>query len=34
MDVVAEAKKVKAKNLPILQQDKKENSPPSTKNRS
>ena len=34
MGVAAEAKKAKAKDLPILQPDKKENSPPSTKNRS
>ena len=34
MGVVAEAKKVEAKDLPILQPDKKEYSPPSTKNRS
>ena len=34
MGVAAEAKKAKAKDLPIFQSDKKENSPPSTKNRS
>ena len=37
MGVAAEAKKVEAKDLPILpilQPDKKENSPPSTRNRS
>ena len=34
MSVAAEAKKAEAKDLPILQPDKKENSPPSTKNRS
>ena len=34
MGVVAEAKKAKAKDLPILQSNKKEYSPPSTRNRS
>ena len=34
MGVVVEAKKVEARDLPILQSDKKEYSPPSTKNRS
>ena len=34
MGVAVEAKKAEAKDLPILQLDKKENSPPSTKNRS
>ena len=34
MGVAAEAKKAEAKDLPFLQPDKKENSPPSTKNRS
>ena len=34
MGVAAEAKKAEAKDLSILQPDKKENSPPSTKNRS
>ena len=32
MGVAAEAKKVEAKDLPILQLDKKEYSPPSTRN--
>ena len=32
MGVAAEAKEVEAKDLPILQPDKKENSPPSTRN--
>ena len=32
MGVTAEAKKAEAKDLPILQLDKKENSPPSTRN--
>ena len=34
MGVAAEAKKVEAKDLPILQLDKKEYSPPSIRNRS
>ena len=34
MGVTAEAKKVEAKDLPILQPNKKEYSPPSTRNRS
>ena len=34
MGVAAEAKKMKAKDLPILQPDKKEYSPPLTRNRS
>ena len=34
MGVAVEAKKAEAKDLPILQPDKKENSPSSTKNRS
>ena len=34
MGVAAEVKKAEAKDLPILQPDKKENSPPSTRNRS
>ena len=34
MGVAVEAKKAEAKNLLILQPDKKENSPPSTRNRS
>ena len=34
MGVVAEAKKVEAKGLPILQLDKKEYFPSSTRNRS
>ena len=34
MGVAAKAKKAEAKDLRILQPDKKENSPPSTKNRS
>ena len=34
MGVAAKAKKAKAKDLPILQPDKKENSLPSIKNRS
>ena len=34
MGVAAEAKKAEAKDLPILQPDKKENFPPSTRNRS
>ena len=33
MGVAVEAKKEEAKDLPILQPDKKENSPPSTRNR-
>ena len=32
MGVAAEAKKMEAKDLPILQPDKKENSPLSTRN--
>ena len=34
MGVAAEAKKAEAKDLPILQPNNKENSPPSTKNHS
>ena len=34
MGVVAEAKEAEAKDLPILQPDKKENSPTPTRNRS
>ena len=34
MDVVAEAKKAEAKDPPVLQPDKKEYSPLSTRNRS
>ena len=34
MGVATEAKEAEAKDLPILQPGKKENSPPSTKNRS
>ena len=34
MGVVTEAKKAEAKDLPILQPDKKENSLPSIRNRS
>ena len=34
MGIVAEAKEVEAKDFPILQPGKKENSPPSTNNRS
>ena len=34
MGVTAEAKKAEAKDLPILQADKKEYSPPLTRNRS
>ena len=34
MGVAAEAKKAEAKDLPILQPDKKEYSPPSTRNHS
>ena len=34
MGVVAEAKEAEAKDLPILQPAKKENSPPLTRNRS
>ena len=34
MGIVVEAKKAKAKDLPILKPDKKENSLPSTRNRS
>ena len=34
MGVAAEAKRTEAKDPPIIQPDKKEHSPPSTKNRS
>ena len=34
MGIVAEAKKAKVKDPPILQPDKKEHSPPSTRDRS
>ena len=34
MGIAAEAKRTEAKDLPILQPDKKEHFPPSTKNRS
>ena len=34
MGVTAEAKRTEAKDPPILELDKKEHSPPSTKNRS
>ena len=34
MGVAAEAKKLEAKDLPIIQPDKKEYSPPSIRNRS
>ena len=34
MGIVAEAKRVEAKDPPILQPDKKEHSPPSTRDRS
>ena len=34
MGIAAVAKKVEAKDLPVLQPDKKENSPPSTSDRS